>query len=224
MFYSHCRSARLPDGFRGESEIDDVPDTLFPIFHRRTLAQLCYLRRALADDIPEDVFLRGCILGIMHGKHRQDGSTAYLSVDMPNTFSMSPEYVRRFVERNGLCQPAIDFLAKLRERVAWLLRSSALPVGPRVAVVHGDAVKLDGLLTCLSVRSVGAIVTSPPYLGILRYGAFNWIRLWFLGNDQYAIDRAATDHGLPRSLLVIHGFFPRCGILGYHGRAEWQRW
>ena len=149
---------------------------------------------------------------------------AYLSVDMPNTFSMSPEYVRRFVERNGLCQPAIDFLAKLRERVAWLLRSSALPVGPRVAVVHGDAVKLDGLLTCLSVRSVGAIVTSPPYLGILRYGAFNWIRLWFLGNDQYAIDRAATDHGLPRSLLVIHGFFPRCGILGYHGRAEWQRW
>lgn len=32
-------------------------------------------------------------------------------------------------------------------------------------------------------------MTSPPYLGILRYGAFNWIRLWFLGHDQFSIDR-----------------------------------
>jgi site-specific DNA-methyltransferase (adenine-specific) len=125
----------------------------------------------------------------MHGKHRQDGSTAYLSVDMPNTFSMSPEYVRRFVERNGLHQPPIDVLSKLRERVAWLLRSGALPGSPPSNVVHGDAGRLDELLPELRIGSVGAIVTSPPYLGILRYGAFNWIRLWFLGYDQYAVDR-----------------------------------
>jgi site-specific DNA-methyltransferase (adenine-specific) len=36
---------------------------------------------------------------------------------------------------------------------------------------------------------VQAIVTSPPYLGILRYGAFNWIRLWFLGYEPAPIDR-----------------------------------
>ena len=137
----------------------------------------------------EDVFLRGCILGIMHGKHRRDGTTAYLSVDMPNTFSMSPEYVRRFVERNGLFQPPVDVFSKLRERAAWILRSGALPEAPRSAVLHGDAGRLDQLLEDLGVRSVGAIITSPPHLGILRYGAFNWIRLWFLGYDQYAIDR-----------------------------------
>src|SRR5262249_5032711 len=140
-------------------------------------------------DIVEDVFLRGCLLGIMHGKHRRDGTTAYLSVDMPNTFSMSPEYVRRFVERNSLSQPPVDVFSKLRERVTWLLRSTTLRGSPRSDVLHGDAGRLDDLLPRLNVRSVGAIVTSPPYLGILRYGAFNWIRLWFLGYDQYAIDR-----------------------------------
>jgi SAM-dependent methyltransferase len=184
------RLTSLASGFHGESDIDEVPENLFPIYNRRTLAQLCYLRRALVDDIGEDVFLKGCVLGIMHGKHRRDGSTAYLSVDMPNTFSMSPEYVRRFVERNGLQQPPVDVFSKLRERVTWLLRSGALPASPRSDVIHGDAGKLDELVHGLGIGSVGAIITSPPYLGILRYGAFNWIRLWFLGYDQYAIDRS----------------------------------
>ena len=183
------RLTSLATAFRGESEMDVVPEILFPIFHRRTLAQLCYLRRALVDEVREDVFLRGCILGIMHGKHRRDGTTAYLSVDMPNTFSMAPEYVRCFVERNGLQQPPIDVFSKLRERVTWLLRSGALPDKPASHVIQGDAGKLDELLREIGIGSVGAIITSPPYLGILRYGAFNWIRLWFLGYDQYAIDR-----------------------------------
>jgi site-specific DNA-methyltransferase (adenine-specific) len=47
----------------------------------------------------------------------------------------------------------------------------------------------------VGIESVDAVVTSPPYLGVLRYGAFNWIRLWFLGFEPSAIDRSldATD-------------------------------
>ena len=140
------RLTSLAGEFRGESEIEDIPDTLFPIFHRRTLARLCYLRKALNDHMAEDVFIRSCILGIMHGKHRRDGTTAYLSVDMPNTFSMSPEYVRRFVERNGLLQPPVDVFSKLRERAVWILRSGALSEAPSSVVLHGDAGSLDQLL------------------------------------------------------------------------------
>ena len=189
------RLTDLAARFRGEADMDEVPDTLAPIFHRRTLAQLCYLRKSLGGDTPEDIFLRGSVLGIMHGKGRRDGTTGYLSVDMPNTFSMSPEYVRRFVERNGLHPPPVDVFSKLRQRCSWLLRLGALPELPRSTVLHGDAAKLDSLLPDLGVHTVGAIVTSPPYLGILRYGAFNWIRLWFLGYGQYEIDRllAGTD-------------------------------
>ena len=60
------------------------PDEIHLIFHPRTLAQLCYLI--------------GCVLGVMHGGERKDGTSGYLSISMPNTFSMSPDYVRRFVQ------------------------------------------------------------------------------------------------------------------------------
>ncbi len=201
------RVSDLARGFRGEAEIDDVPETLEPIFHRRALAQLCYLRRQLSANTPEDVFLRGCIVGIMHGKARRDGSTAYLSVDMPNTFSMSPNYVRRFVDRNGLQAPSVDVFAKLRERCHWLLRSGPLPQSPRAKVFGGDAARLPAILKGSGVHTVGAIVTLPPYLGVLRYGAFNWIRLWFLGYDQYYIDNLldGTD-SLDRYLSFMASF------------------
>ncbi len=182
------RLSELARGFRGEAEMDDVPDALIPIFHRRTLAQLCYLRRQVSLDTPEDAFLRGAVVGIMHGKVRRDGSTAYLSVDMPNTFSMSPNYVRHFVERNGLKAPPVDVFGKLRERCHWLLRSGPLSQSPRSQVLEGDATRIPAALEGSGIHTVGAIVTSPPYLGVLRYGAFNWIRLWFLGYSQNQID------------------------------------
>src|SRR5579864_882725 len=179
----------LAHGFRGETEIDEFPELLRPIFHPRTLAQLCYLQRSLVEANPEDIFLRGCILGIMHGKHRKDGSTAYLSVDMPNTFSMSPAYVKRFVEERGLQQPPVDVLGKLRERCRWLLRTGSLRERPDSLVVAADGAQIHKALTRQGISSVGGIITSPPYLGILRYGAFNWIRLWFLGFQQGEVDR-----------------------------------
>jgi site-specific DNA-methyltransferase (adenine-specific) len=182
------RLSELAQRFRGELELDDVPETLTPIFHRRTLAQLCYLRRQLSSGTPEDAFLQGSVVGIMHGKARRDGSTAYLSVDMPNTFSMSPNYVRDFVERNRLQAPPVDVFGKLRERCHWLLRSGPLSQSPRTQVLRGDAAQLPAVLEGSGIHTVGAIVTSPPYLGVLRYGAFNWIRLWFLGYNQNQID------------------------------------
>jgi site-specific DNA-methyltransferase (adenine-specific) len=125
----------------------------------------------------------------MHGKFRKDETTAYLSIDMPNTFSMSPEYVRGFVKRHHLKQLPADVFKKLGERVPWLLREGSLPARAPATVIEGDATRLPELLSKEGVRSVGAIVTSPPYLGVLRYGAFNWIRLWFLGHDPFTIDR-----------------------------------
>lgn len=184
------RVRELARGFSPAVDLDAVPDEVKIIFHARTLAQLVYLKDALDTSRSEDVFLRGAILGIMHGKHRKMGGTSYLSIDMPNTFSMSPDYVRRFVARKKLVQLPVDVFGKLRERVEWLLRADGLPEGPRVHVRRGDATKLPSLLAAEGIGQVDAIVTSPPYLGILRYGAFNWIRLWFLGFEPAAVDRS----------------------------------
>lgn len=175
--------------FPGEVALDPDSENIRIIFHPRTLAQLCYLRDALDPAHETDAFLIGAILGIMHGKMRKDGGTAYLSIDMPNTFSMSPDYVRKFVKKHRLVQPSIDVFFQLRQRAAWLLRSGALPDLPPATVIEGDATNLQALLKTVGLRTVGAVVTSPPYLGILRYGAFNWIRLWFLRQTQQQVDR-----------------------------------
>jgi site-specific DNA-methyltransferase (adenine-specific) len=37
------------------------------------------------------------------------------------------------------------------------------------------------------------VVTSPPYLRVVKYGYYNWLRTWFLGFDSRAIDAALDD-------------------------------
>lgn len=185
----YARLDELAHDFPGEVALDPDSDNIRIIFHPRTLAHLCFLRDALDPAREADAFLIGAILGIMHGKMRKDGGTAYLSIDMPNTFSMSPDYVRKFVKTHKLIQPSIDVFYQLRHRAAWLLRSGALPDQPPATVIEGDATNLQALLKAAGLRTVGAVVTSPPYLGILRYGAFNWIRLWFLRQSQQQVDR-----------------------------------
>jgi len=184
-----ARIDELAYDFPGEVALDPDSENIRIIFHPRTLAQLCYLRDALDPAREADAFLIGSILGIMHGKMRKGGGSAYLSIDMPNTFSMSPDYVRKFVKKHRLVQPSIDVFYQLRQRAAWLLRSGALPDQPAATVIEGDATNLPALLKTAGLRTIGAVVTSPPYLGILRYGAFNWIRLWFLRQTQQQVDR-----------------------------------
>jgi len=196
----------LAGRYRGADNLSDIPEDLSVIFHSRTLSQLEYLRCQLDPGSPEDAFLIGALLGIMHGKFRKGGGSAYLSIDMPNTFSMSPEYVRNFVRRKGLRQVPIDAFGKLAERARRLLREGALPKGASL-VLKGDATDLRSLLRGSGVESVDAIVTSPPYLGVLRYGAFNWIRLWFLGLKPAAVDRTLdSTNSLERYLSFITSF------------------
>jgi len=201
------RLIALARHYPGRADLEAVPEDVRIFFHSRTLSQLVYLRHALDLSQSEDLFIRGALLGIMHGKWRKGGGTAYLSIDMPNTFSMSPGYVRKFVEKHKLVQPPVDTFAQLRERCTHLLREGALPRNASARVIGGDATQLPRLLEAIGVENVAGIVTSPPYLGVLRYGAFNWIRLWFLGYEPAPIDRMldSTD-SLDRYLSFMASF------------------
>ncbi len=126
-----------------------------------------------------DRFLAAAITGILHGK-----SASYLSVLMPNTFSMAPRYVRDFAARTDFASPERDVFDGLGKKLDRLFRQ-ALPRTEGLALL-GDArdvapVRRAGLRAMGRPEQARLVVTSPPYLRVVKYGYYNWLRTWFLG-------------------------------------------
>lgn len=191
---------QLDRRWRGTSlrSVDDAPADIAMLFHPKTLAQLLFLRsylfrRPMSRWSREEFMIAGAVAGILHGNHRRDGTSQYLSISMPNTFSMAPGYVRNYIATHGLEQIEQDVFDRLRDKLARLYLDSF--AGPAGKVTNQDAVKL---LSSTSVRpeSVDLLLTSPPYLDVVNYGTSNWIRLWWLG-----LDGVATDGGVGRRKL-----------------------
>ena len=179
--------------------VDAVPERIRMLYHDRTLRQLVYLKDAFglgANGVPDDLlalsrtdaFVTGMLLGIMHGPSNQ-----FLSVEMPNTFSMSEGYVGDYIEEEGLEPPNRDVFHKLLERLRALY-ADGLPAR-RGRALYGDARDLpDALADCDDVADgVDLVFTSPPYLKVLKYGLYNWIRLWFLDAAPEDVDARLDD-------------------------------
>jgi site-specific DNA-methyltransferase (adenine-specific) len=177
---------------RGPHDHDEsVPDEVALAFHPRTLAQLLFVRSSLRLDDPTDRFLAAALTGILHGK-----SASYLSELMPNTFSMAPRYVREFAARTEFHSPSRDVFDCVGLKLDRLYRQP-LPPSRGVALL-GDA--RDAAQRARSaLREAGRpdrarlVVTSPPYLRVVKYGYYNWLRTWFLGYDARAIDATLDD-------------------------------
>jgi site-specific DNA-methyltransferase (adenine-specific) len=115
---------------------------------------------------------------------------------MPNTFSMAPRYVRDFVATTGYVPPERDVFDALSRKLDRLYRQP-LPSTSGVAML-GDA-RTAGRRARAALRARGLpdrarlVVTSPPYLRVLKYGYYNWLRTWALGFDARAIDASLDD-------------------------------
>ncbi len=174
-----------------DADAEPVPFEVALCFAPRTLAQLLYVRTSLQLDDHVDRFLAAAITGILHGK-----SATYLSEVMPNTFSMAPRYVRDFVARTGFQSPDRDVFACLDAKLGRLYREA--PPSVRGIALLGDA-RDAGERSQVALRERGLpdrarlVVTSPPYLRVVKYGYYNWLRTWFLGFDAAAIDAALDD-------------------------------
>jgi DNA modification methylase len=160
-----------------EINLSNIHADIKMIFSYATLCQLEFLKNNLNWKTSNvDAFITAMVLGIIHGN-----SEGYLSVRMPNTFSMSPNYVKNYIKDHGLIKPERDVFENLRKKVN---RCYQRP-GKR------------GKTYCLDVRnmryikdsSVDLIVTSPPYTRVIKYGQFNWIRLWFLDKTGKEVDK-----------------------------------
>ena len=165
------------------------------IFHDRTLKQLLHLRRELDWGTSNvDAFIAAMVVGIIHGN-----SPGYLSLRMPNTFSMSPNYVKGYISKHKLEKPDRDAFALLRRKLERCYQDPE---------TKGRAFFRDARrITPLKEGVVDLVVTSPPYTRVIRYGAFNWIRLWFLGEDPKDIDaKLLCTHSLGRYLAFMTEF------------------
>jgi site-specific DNA-methyltransferase (adenine-specific) len=164
-------------------------------FHPSTLAQLLFARDALDRWDPTDRAVLAALAGILHGRRSSSLTNA-----MPNTFSMAPGYSVRWLAARGATPPERD-LFQLLERRLLQLRREGLPATRGIAI-EGDA-RQAGRLAAARLRLAGLpdrirlVLTSPPYLGLVRYASANWLRLWLLGEDPTHVD-ALLD--TPRSL------------------------
>lgn len=179
--------ARLDDL---ESDFEDarpqlwrVPDHVRMLFSDHTLRQLVALRARLDVRQGEDAFIMALLLGILHLNANREGVPRGLTVSMPNTFAMAPGYVGKYIDEHRLEAPDVDVFERLRGRLLALDPDS---VGGAPGVcIRRDATwrsprELDG--------RVRLLLASPPYLNVIKYGKFNWIRLWMLGHEPRRVD------------------------------------
>ncbi|HYN47825.1 MAG TPA: DNA methyltransferase [Candidatus Nanopelagicales bacterium] len=178
-----------------------VPVEVALAFHPTTLAQVLFARARLRLADPADRFLAAALVGILHGKR-----PGYLSELMPNAFSMAPGYVRTFAARTAFASPERDLFVLLAAKLRRLARDGR-PGTPGIALL-GDA-RDSGARARAALREralpdrARLVLTSPPYLRVLKYGYYNWLRTWFLGFSAAAIDATLDDAHRREPYLVF---------------------
>ncbi len=161
------------------------------LFAPSVLDQLTWLRDELDLRRKSDRYLIAVLVGILHGNANRDGRSRGLSVPMPNTFAMAPGYVRRYIRDHNLRPPRIDVIGALAQRVATF-------PAPGRGFRRGIAWQQDASCEIrwpTNSEPAKLVFTSPPYLQVMKYAKFNWIRHWFLKSDPQAVDQRLFSSG-----------------------------
>ncbi|TLD86185.1 DNA methyltransferase [Helicobacter sp. MIT 05-5294] len=177
-------------------QINDISDDIKMLYEEnQTLPQLLYLKNHLNKKNKIDNFILAILTGLMHGKHRKDGTSIYCSIDMPNTFSMSPNYVRNFIAKHNLQKIKQDVFFLLEQRIESLFQQSTKEFQNLSEYQKGYCFAKDAIQSARRIikkygeNSVQLIITSPPYLKNINYGKYNWIRLWLLNKEVEEVDK-----------------------------------
>lgn len=179
------------------SSLRSVPKHIRILFSDPTLRQLLWLRNELDVANRTDRFLMATLLGVLHLNARTDGTPRGLSVAMPNTFSMAPGYVARYVEAHRLVPPQVDVFDILETRLVSL---GELDSAFRPGRVWRQDVRKK-IVWPKETDKAALVFTSPPYLQVIKYGKLNWLRLWMLKAEPAAVDERLFDSSsLPKYL------------------------
>ena len=186
-------SSRRPDPGSGRTRAARrVPVEVALAFHPRTLGQLLYVRTRLRLDDRTDRFLAAAITGHpprqerlvpvgADAEHVLDGAALRPRLRRAHRVHLAgPGRVRRAVEeaRPAVSRhPAVDGGGRAARRCPGRRRARAR----RRCAPAGDPDR------------ARLVVTSPPYLRVVKYGYYNWLRTWFLGFDAREIDATLDD-------------------------------
>lgn len=172
--------------------IKGVSEKVKIFYHPETLKQIIAIKRIVEKDYSEEgIFLKALMCGILHGS-----SEISLSLPCSHSYSMSPQYVKRYAEKFKLVRPIRNVIECLKKK-AKIVLSDGLPP------VRGEAYQLDARSLPLEKESIDLIVTSPPYFNAQTYAWDNWLRLWFLGYDFKEVRKTLVQTGSKR----IYGEF-----------------
>jgi len=160
------------------------------LFHPETLAELLFLRHALDRRSATDRFLLAALAGILHGSR-----PSYLTDAMPNAFSLAPRYTQTWLAAQATARPRREVFPLLALRLRRLYRDGP-PVARGIAIAGDARHAAEPVAAALRTRALPdrarLVVTSPPYLRVVRYGLANWLRLWLLGEDAARVDASLT--------------------------------
>ena len=164
-------------------------DYMKTYFSDSVYGQLCFLKEFLGKNWKllnnVDTFILACLLGILHGPSRKDGTSLFLSISMSNTNSMSKNYVDKYVKCHNLTFPKNEnVFEKIKEKVKKIFLDFKFYLNKEYPI---GKMKLSNALDChknFGSTKFDCIITSPPYLNIFNYIRENWIRLWLLGFNK----------------------------------------
>jgi site-specific DNA-methyltransferase (adenine-specific) len=186
-----ARIKELEKAYKRREITERAPPEIAAIFDgRRTLPQLLHLRARLDPKDRTDRFILAALTGILHGNYARDPrNSRCLSVSMPNTFSMSPGYIQRYIKKNKIKKYPFDAFDRIRSRMLHMYEDG-------VPAVRGQGLQANALQLSQHVApgSAKLVMTSPPYLNVVRYGKFNWIRLWLLKESVERVDSSLKGH------------------------------
>ena len=177
-----------------------APADIQMLYSDRVLGQLIWLRETLNLNRRDDCFIMAMILGVLHAHYKPGRPARGFSISMPNTFSMSANYVRGYIAEHRLTPPDLDVFDLLDRRLGRLYL-------PEAEATRGIAWKQDARKPASeTIRDHPAklVFTSPPYLSVIKYGKYNWIRLWMLKQEPNAVDQTlVTTASLAKYLKFI---------------------
>jgi len=191
-----------------------LPDDIRMLYSPKVQRQLGWLQEQLNIQNRVDRFIMSSVLGLMHANYKLGSPARGLSISMPNTFSMSPEYVRRYIAEHQLRPPNVDVIDMVRTKAE------------RMCIPDSQARRGRGWMadartaSALKEGQAKLVFTSPPYLGVIKYGKYNWIRLWMLGHSPRSVDNdliatASLRKYLDFMIEVISGLRSRVRADGY---------